>query len=149
MMEKGMMRSVKLLTGLAAILLMGWIWHGPAGRGEAFAEQLDAGAKTAVAATELPGIAVRLARHPIRRIAILSGPADDIQRHGMGSQPGLNGYVGAVPGIEGVRWADEKGGDSTPPLLAETSYLLVLAYGLGLAVGWFLFGRRKRQSFLD
>jgi hypothetical protein len=144
-----MTRPVKLLIGLAAILLMGWIWHGPAGRGEAFAEGLDAGARAAVAATELPGIQVRLARHPIRRVAILSGPADDVQRHGMGSQMGLDGYVSAVPGIAGVHWTDQPGGPGGLPLLAETLILLVLFFALGLAIGWFLFGRRKRQSFLD
>ena len=91
-----MSHPIKLLVGLAAILLMGWIWHGPAGRGEAFAERIEAGARAAVTATELPGIAVRSApADPIRRIAILSGPADDLQRNGMGSQPGLDGYVGA------------------------------------------------------
>jgi hypothetical protein len=149
MMRKGIARPVKLLIGLAAILLMGWIWHGPAGRGEAFAERLDGGARAAVAATELPGIEVRLARHPIRRIAILSGRADDLQRHGMGSQPGLDGYVAAVPGIAGVHWADQPGGSGGLPLLAETLILLVISYALGLGIGWFLFGRRKRQSFLD
>jgi hypothetical protein len=141
--------ALKLSVGLAAILVMGWIWHGPAGRGEVFAEGLEAQAREAVAATELPGIRVRLPRGPIRRTAILSGPADDFQREGMGSQMGLSGYVRAVPGIGGVHWADEKGGPGGLPMLVETWILLVLAYAIGLGLGGLAFGRRKRQSFLD
>jgi hypothetical protein len=144
-----MNNPVKLLIGLVAVLAMGWIWHGPAGRGEAFARALEAEAQAAVAATELPGIQVRLARDPIRRVAILSGKADDLQRRGMGSQPGLDGYVGDVPGISGVHWADEPGSAGGLPLIAETLLLLVVAYGLGLGAGLLFFGRRRRQSFLD
>jgi hypothetical protein len=35
------------------------------------------------------------------------------------------------------------------PLLAETLVLIALAYLIGLALGWLLFGRRKKTSFLD
>jgi hypothetical protein len=140
---------VKLLIGLAAILLMGWVWHGPAGRGEAFAASLEAEARDAVASVGLPGISVRIARDPIRRVAIMSGPADAIQREGMGSEMGLADYVRAVPGIAAVHWTDEPGGPGGLPMLVETWLWLVLAYALGLGLGAILFGRRKRQSFLD
>src|SRR4051812_26254887 len=101
---------VKLLIGLVALLVMGWAWHGPAGRGEAFAAALDTQARAAVEQIGLPGIQVRMARDPIRRVAIMSGPADDIQREGMGSEMGLSDYVRAVPGVAGVHWTDEPGG---------------------------------------
>lgn len=35
------------------------------------------------------------------------------------------------------------------PLLAETLILVAAAYLLGLALAWLLWGRAKRQSFLD
>jgi hypothetical protein len=139
----------KLLVGFLALLLMGWIWNGPAGRGEAFAAALDTQARAAIAPLDVPGIAVRMARDPIRRVAIMSGPADDIQREGMGSGMGLADYVRAVPGIAAVRWTDEPGAPGGLPLLVETWILLILAYALGLGLGALLFGRRKRQSFLD
>src|SRR6185437_1180538 len=128
---------------------MGWAWHGPAGRGEAFAAALDAEARAAIAPIGLPGIQVRMARDPIRRVAIMSGPADDIQREGMGSEMGLSDYVRAVPGVAGVHWADTPGGPGGLPLLVETWLLVTLAYLVGLGLGALLFGRRKRQSFLD
>ncbi|HYJ29788.1 MAG TPA: hypothetical protein VEW25_05550 [Allosphingosinicella sp.] len=34
------------------------------------------------------------------------------------------------------------------PLLAETLLLCAAAWLVGLAVGWLLFGRKKRESFL-
>ena len=35
------------------------------------------------------------------------------------------------------------------PLILETLLLSALFYLLGLGAGWLLFGRRRRQSFLD
>jgi hypothetical protein len=35
------------------------------------------------------------------------------------------------------------------PLLAETLILVAFAYLLGIGLGWLLFGRRRRTSFLD
>jgi hypothetical protein len=144
-----MTMPVKLLVGLVAVLAMGWLWHGPAGRGEAFARSLEAEARSAIAPIGLPGIEVRMARHPLRRVALMSGPADDIQREGLGSEMGLSDYVRAVPGIAGVRWTDQPGGPGGFPLLAETWILLLLGYGIGLAAGRLFFGRRRRRSFLD
>jgi hypothetical protein len=142
-------RSVKVAIGLIAVLLMGWIYHGPAGRGAAFVDGLEAQARAAVAQTELPGIEVRMNRDPLSRVALLSGPANDLQREGLGSQWGINDYVRAVPGIGSVRWNDERDPPAAIPLLAETELLVLIAYLIGLGLGWLFFGRRKRQSFLD
>ena len=140
---------VKLLIGFVAVLVMGWIWHGPAGRGEAFAESLDVQARASIAQIEIPNIQVHIARHPLRRVALMSGTTDPIQRNGMGSEWGLSDYVRHVPGMSGVRWTDEPGGPGGLPMLVETWILVTLAYAVGLSLGALLFGRRKRQSFLD
>jgi hypothetical protein len=139
---------VKILTGLAAALLMGWLWHGPGGQGEALVGALERQANSAAASAELPGIAVRLPRAPLSRTASISGEANDLQREGLGSQMGVKDYVRNVPGIAGVRWADEPAGSGLP-LLAELLILVGLAYLVGVALGALLFGRRKRESFLD
>jgi hypothetical protein len=140
---------VKLLIGFVAVLVMGWIWHGPAGRGEAFDEALETQARAAIAPIQVPNIQVHMARHPLRRVALMSGPADDVQREGMGSEMGLSGYVRAVPGVAGVHWTDERGGTAGLPMLVAPWFLVTLAYAIGLGLGALLFGRRKRQSFLD
>ncbi|MEA3037575.1 MAG: hypothetical protein QOE79_88 [Sphingomonadales bacterium] len=141
---------LRILIGLAAVLLMGWIWHGPAGRGAMFVDLVEARARAVVAQAELPGIAVRLERHPLSRNAILSGPADDFQRHGMADEPGLIGRVAEVSGIGGVKWNDEPRRGGWPlPILAETLLQLLLAYAIGFGIGAIFFARPKRTSFLD
>jgi hypothetical protein len=142
-------KSIKIAIGLAAVLIMGWIYHGPLGRGAALVDLLEAQARTAVSQTELPGLQVRMMRDPLARIALLSGPANDLQREGLGSQWGVNDYVRSVPGMAGVRWDGERGGARIVPLLLETEMLVLLAYLIGLGLGRLLFGRRKRQSYLD
>jgi hypothetical protein len=140
---------VKLLVGFVALLVMGWVWHGPAGRGDAFAQALEVQARAAIAPIGIQGIQVRIARDPIRRVALMSGTADRIQREGLGSEMGLSDVVRAVPGMSGVHWTDEPGGPGGLPMLVETWILLTLAYAVGLGLGALLFRRRRRQSFLD
>src|SRR4051794_29646153 len=102
-----MPKTFKILIGLAAVLLMGWVWHAPMHRGDGFVRAIEGQARAAVRAEGLPGVDVRLGRAPLSRNATLSGPADDFQRHGMGSEMGLSGRVAEVDGVGGVRWADE------------------------------------------
>ena len=141
---------MKFLIGLVAVLVMGWVWHGPMGNGARLTDAIEAGAEKAVADASLPGIAVRLGRDPLSRHATLSGPANSFQRKGMGSQPGLTGMVAAVTGVSSVGWADEPGGTSAGlPLLAELAILLVLAFVAGLGVAWLIWGRPRRETYLD
>ena len=145
-----MSAGVKFLIGFVAVLVMGWVWHGPMGNGARLVDAIEDRAEAVVAATSLPGIAVRLGREPLSRHATLSGAADRFQREGMGSQPGLTGMVAAVAGVHSVGWADEPGGSSGGlPLFAELAILLVLAFLAGLGIAWLLWGRPKRQSYLD
>ena len=141
--------SVKFLIGLVAVLLMGWVHHGPMGNGRALIDALEAQARTAVAAGEVPGVTVALDREPLARGATLSGPANDFQRDGMGEFPGLNDRVGAIEGIAGVRWADQPAGGFRLPLLAETLLLIALAYLLGILLARLLFGRARKDGYLS
>jgi hypothetical protein len=141
--------TTKFLIGLAGILLMGWIFHGPLGGGEALIDRLEGEARQAVANAEVPNINVRLSRRPLARVATLSGPADPFQREGKGSLKGLNDVVGEIEGISGVDWADTPAArDRVIPLLAETLLLTILAYLVGLGLAWLMFGRRERDGYL-
>ena len=138
----------KLLIGLAAALLAGWISHGPFGQGEAFIVSLEARAKAEVREAAVPGVDVRFARDPLRREAILSGPANDFQREGQGLFPGLNDRIEAVPGVGGLRWEDSNAGAAMRlPLIAETLMLVAAAFLLGVALAR-LFFRRRREHYL-
>lgn len=136
------------MIGLALTLAAAWASHGPLGRGEAAVDRLEAEASAAVAAADLPGIAVRLDRSPLGRNATLSGPANALQREGLGSQKGLSDLVRDVEGIGTVRWADEPARERLAlPLLAETMILAAFAYFIGLGLGWLLWGRPRREGF--
>jgi hypothetical protein len=89
---------------------------------------------------------VRLGRDPMTRIATVSGNADPFQREGQGELKGIKDHVRDVPGISGVRWADEPGGTEIP-LFLELLLQLILAYLAGLGIAKLLFGRRKREGF--
>lgn len=140
---------LKATLGLVLALVAAWVWHAPLGHGQRLIDRLELEARSEVARTELPGIAVSLSRHPLARAATLSGPANDLQREGLGSQKGLSDYVRDVEGISQVRWADEPGGGRrVMPLLVETLALAALAYLLGLGLGWLLWGRPRREGFV-
>ena len=138
----------KFLLGVAAVLLMTWLSHGPLGNGAALADGLELQARAAVAGTGVPGVTVGLDRNPISRRATLAGTADPFQREGQGSLKGLNDVVGEIDGISAVGWADTPNGARSLPLLVETMLLAVAAYLAGLAISWLLFGRPKRDSYL-
>jgi hypothetical protein len=105
---------VKFIIGLAAVIVMAWINHGPLGRGEALVGGLENQARAAVAKMEVPGVEVRLGRDPLSRKATLSGPANDFQREGQGSQPGLTDVVREIDGVSGVEWANPSPGAPAP-----------------------------------
>lgn len=139
---------LKATMGLLAALAAAWIWHGPLGHGQALVDRLERDARAQVARSWLPGIRVRLDRDPLGRNATLSGPANDLQREGLGSGQGISDYVREVEGIGTVRWADEPALERRAlPLLAETMILAALAYLLGLGLGRLLWGRPRQEDF--
>lgn len=141
--------AMKFLIGLAAILLMGWAYHGPlVGNGEATVARLEQAAQAVVSDAAVPGVEVRMHRDPLARAAILSGPANSFQREGMGQYPGLTDRVAAIDGISSVGWADEGDRGGGIPLLVETFLMLVIAYLVGVGLAWLLFGRPKKESYL-
>ena len=143
-----MSSAVKFLIALAAVLVMGFVWHGPLGNGARMIDALEAQARTAAAEAELPGIQVSMARDPLARAAVISGEANDLQREGLGETGmGVKDYVRTVDGISSVRWSDEPAAGGLP-LLAETLILIALAFLIGLGAAWLLFGRPKRESYL-
>lgn len=138
--------ALKFLAGLAAVVAMGWVHHGILGNGERLVGPLEAEAKKVVGATQVPGVDVRLGRDPLTRLATFSGNADPFQREGQGELKGLNDRVRELPGISGVRWADEPG-KTAVPLFLEVLLQLIAAYLIGLGLARLLFGRRKQEGF--
>lgn len=141
--------AMKFTIGLAAAMLTGGTWHGPFGQGEILIDRLEREAAAAVAASEVPGIRVSLARRPLARAVTLDGPANDLQREGLGDQKGISDYVRDIDGIARVRWADEaNAGGGGLPLIAETLLLLAFAYLVGLGIGRLFWGRPEKHGYL-
>jgi hypothetical protein len=139
--------AVKILIGLAATWLAAWINHGPAGNGARIVDALQAQANAVVARADIPGVTVQVQRDPFARVATLSGPADEFQRNGMGGLKGLTQLVAEIQGIKTVRWADRPATGVTVPLLAESLLAATVAFLVGLALGWLLWGRPPRERY--
>lgn len=139
---------LKFLLGLAAVLLVGWIHLGPLGHGTAYVSAVEQRARAVVAETGVPGIEVTLGRDPLSRHATLSGPADAFQREGQGELKGLNDLVAEVEGVSGISWIDEPGEAFALPLIAELWIWTLVAYLVGLGLGWLVFRRRDKEGFL-
>ena len=138
----------KFLLGLAAALAAGWIVHGPLGTGAALTAALESQATAIVARTEVPNISVAVERAPLSRAIALTGDANNFQREGQGEYPGITERVAAIPGVAAVRWTDDRAAAGfTPPLLAEALGMVGAAYLLGFGIGWFFFGRVKRDGY--
>lgn len=101
-----MSRIAKFLAGLAAALVVALVAYWPLGMGQAFVDRLEEGANIMVARAEVPGVTVQMQRSPLARKALLTGPANQFQREGMGSLPGINQRVLAVPGMSRVEWTN-------------------------------------------
>ena len=102
-----MSNGVKFLIGLALALAAGWVSHGPLERGEAMVAQLDAELQAVVRDVNIAGVFGQMERQPLARKALLSGPANQFQREGQGSLPGLDQRVLAIPGMGGLDWTDQ------------------------------------------
>lgn len=93
-----MNRGLIFMTGIAATLAVGALWHGPLGAGDRFATHADKIARATLDYYELPAVNARIERDPLTRRIILSGPADSFQRSE------LLRIMGQVPGVNDVRW---------------------------------------------
>jgi len=93
-----MNRTLIFLSGAAATIAASALWHGPLGAGERLATRAEKIARATLDYYEMSAVSARLARHPLSRVIILSGPADDFQRSE------LLRIMRQVPGVNEVRW---------------------------------------------
>ena len=93
------MRRTPILTlGIAAVIALTWVWHGPLGAGEKLAEQMEAAARAQLDRDEMVQVQARVERRPLSRRLVLSGPADDFQRNEIRRRMRL------LPGVGDAVW---------------------------------------------
>lgn len=170
-MTRPMSRWLKLLIGFLATLLIGWLLYGPLGQGEAYARLLQQRADFVLRISDVPGVRAQISQSPLSRTVFMCGVADEFQRHGtLGWQgtandfPGLEGRMFQIGGISAVVWDPppppgertatppcRPGGPNAAggtPLLLEMLILAVLAWALGLGLGWVFRRRPARKGYL-
>ena len=128
-----------LAVGIAASLLVAWIWHGPLGTSERFVSSVESKTRRVLVDWEMPSVRAVVARDPVKRTLILSGPADDFQR------AELVRILNYVPGVGNVRWVNSPR-TFTLPLLAEAELAALISFGIGLVLAYLLELRRRSRA---
>ncbi len=93
-----MNRGLIFAAGIAATIAFAGLWHGPLGAGERLATRAEKIARKTLVLYELQSVSAQVARNPLARTIVLSGPADQFQRSE------LVRIMNQVPGISAVRW---------------------------------------------
>jgi len=132
-------RVAALAAGALVAIGAAALWHGPLGAGGRFATQVERQARETLAAFEMVQVRSRLETGPLRRTLVLAGPADSFQRGE------LVRIMGAIPGVGAARWADGPRA-SAPPLAAEAALAALAAFGLALALSYFVELRRRSRA---
>ena len=128
-----------LAIGIAASLLGAWIWHGPVGTGERFVSTVERQTRQVLVDWEIPSVRAVVARDPVKRTLILSGPADAFQRSE------LVRILSHVPGVGNVRWVNSPE-TFTLPLFAEAELAALISFGIGLVLAYLLELRRRSRA---
>jgi hypothetical protein len=160
-----MSRWLKLLIGLAVTLLVAWLSFGPLGRGAAYVDLLQSRAEFIIRNAEGPPVQARMSRSPLSRTVFLCGVTNDLQRNGLRDLPGYDGRMLLIGGISHVVWDPpppdrpyavtppcRPGGPGAAggglPLLVEVFGLAILAWLIGLGIGWVFRRRPPRRGYL-
>ncbi len=132
-------RRMSLLAGIAAVLALVALWHGPGGAAARFASAVETGSRQTLDAFEMTQVEARLDRQPLTRVLVLSGPADDFQRRE------LVRIMDELPGVAKVRWTSS-GPASVLPLLPEAALAALVGFGLGLLLAYLIELRRRSRA---
>ena len=137
-----MNRNKALGIGAAATLATTFLWHGPGGAGERFAESIDRTMRATLDHYEMQPIAARLQRAPLTRRLMLDGPADGFQRSEI-KRIGIE-----VPGVAAAHWAGPRNPPRTLPLLAEVMLMALACFAVGAVLAYIAaLRRRAREAF--
>lgn len=132
-------RAFAIAAGIAAVLAIVALWHGPAGAGQRFASPVERQARETLVAFEMTQVRAHLKHDPLTRTLVLTGPADAFQRGE------LVRILDEVPGVANVRWANSRGA-WTLPLLAEAALAALVGFGLGLLLSYLIELRRRSRA---
>lgn len=132
-----MAKRTFLLAGIAATLAAGAVWHGPLGAGARMAAKMEARTQQFLSDWDLPEVHGDMARAPLSRQIVLTGPANDFQRSEAKRR------IEMLPGVADAVFADERA--SPPlPLVVEAELAALVGFCIGLIIAYL--GELRRRS---
>ncbi len=136
-------RNRTLAAALIVTLILAIAVHGPIGRSDRFAAQVEREARAVLVRFEVGFVDARLARGPLRRELQLSGPADDFQRRE------LVRMFSELRGVQSARWVTPAAAGSgwrfPLPLAIEIAVLALTGFAAGLIIAYLIDLRRRAR----
>ena len=122
--------------GVALAVAAAGLWHGPLGAADRFATSIDRTARAVLVDWEMGQVEAHLARGPLSRRLMLSGPADDFQRGE------LVRIMSTIPGVTSATWSNYRG----LPLIVEAALASVLGFLVGLLLAYLVELHRRHNA---
>ena len=130
-------RKLWLAGGLAGAIAAALLWCGPFGAADGFSAKVERNARQALDYYEMTKVTAHLHRGPLSRDLTLVGPADDFQH------AELVRLFNQLPGVRSVSWSEGNGG---VPLVAESAFLAIVGFLLGLVLAYLVELRRRYNA---
>lgn len=131
-------RRRMFLIAIGAALALGAtaLWHGPLGAADRLAGEVDRTARAVLVDWEMGQVQANLARGPLTRRLMLSGPADDFQRRE------LVRIMRTIPGVSSATWSNNRG----LPLIVEAALAALVGFLVGLLLAYVAELRRRHNA---
>lgn len=136
----GKRRLAWLAGGVAAAIACSLLWSGPMGAGQHFIDRLESDSRLTLDNYEMTAVEARLARSPLSRELVLSGPADDFQRSE------LVRIMATLPGVSKASWSSPRG---ALPLIAEGGLAALAGFLLGMFLAYLVELHRRYNAQWD
>jgi hypothetical protein len=129
-------RMSLIAIGVALAVAAAGVWHGPLGAADRFAANIDRTARAVLVDWEMGQVQARLARGPLTRRLMLSGPADDFQRGE------LVRIMSTIPGVTSATWSSSRG----LALIVEAGLASLAGFLVGLLLAYLVELHRRYNA---
>lgn len=125
--------------GIVAAIAASLLWSGPLGGAEALIDRIEGDARLTLENYEFTQVQARLARSPLSRELLLSGPADNFQTRE------LVRIMGNIEGVDKARWTRE----AARPLTLEGAVAALAGFLVGMFLAYLLDLHRRYNAQWD
>lgn len=130
-------RRMKIIgIGIALAVGTAALWHGPLGAADRLTGRIDQTARAVLVDWEMGQVRANLARDPLTRRLMLSGPADNFQR------AELVRIMSTIPGVASATWSNNRG----LALIVEAALAALAGFLVGLVLAYVVELRRRHNA---